>query len=115
MADLQSFRQDIQALVRKFEQDKNHYLQKGYPEAQVRADFLDPLFKAPGWDLENKDHLSPDKRDVVIELLPAHEKRFLSNLRPDYSFRVNGNTKFFVEAKAPSVALDDVNHILQAS
>jgi type I restriction-modification system DNA methylase subunit len=114
VADLQSFKQDIQALVRKFEQDKNHYLQKGYPEAQVRADFLDPLFKALGWDLENKDHLSPDKRDVVIELLPAHEKRFLSNLRPDYSFRVNGNTKFFVEAKAPSVALDDVNHILQA-
>src|SRR6266498_5038338 len=34
--------------------------------------------------------------------------------RPDYNFRINGATKFFVEAKAPSVALDDINHVLQA-
>ena len=114
MADLQSFKQDIQSLVRKFEQDKNHYLQKGYPEAQVRIDFLNPFFDALGWDIENKAHQSPDKRDVVIEILSPHEKRVTSNLRPDYSFRINVNTKFFVEAKAPSVALDDVNHILQA-
>ena len=53
MADLQSFKQDIQSLVRKFEQDKNHYLQKGYPEAQVRIDFLNPFFDALGWDIEN--------------------------------------------------------------
>jgi hypothetical protein len=114
VADLQSFRQDVQSLVKKFEQDKNHYLQKGYPEAQLRIDFLNPFFEALGWDLENEDHKPPDKRDVVIEILPANEKRVTSNLRPDYSFRIDGNTKFFVEAKAPSVALDDVNHILQA-
>ncbi|MEK6743949.1 MAG: TaqI-like C-terminal specificity domain-containing protein [Nitrospirota bacterium] len=114
MADLHSFKQDVQSLVRKFEQDKNHYLQKGYPEAQVRIDFLNPFFAALGWDIENNSHKPPDKRDVVIEILPTGEKRVTSNLRPDYSFRINGNTKFFVEAKAPSVALDDVNHILQA-
>jgi len=114
VADLASFGKDVQSLIRKFEQDKNHYLQKGYPEAQVRLDFLDPFFSALGWDIENKAHKPPDKRDVVIEILPTNEKRVTSNLRPDYSFRINGNTKFFVEAKAPSVALDDVNHILQA-
>ena len=114
MSDLQSFRKEVEALVAKFEQDKHHYLAKGYPEAQVRIDFLNPFFVALGWDIENKDHKPPDKRDVVIEILPTHDKRVSSNLRPDYSFRINGNTKFFVEAKAPSVALDDVNHILQA-
>lgn len=114
MSDLQSFREDVKALVGKFEQDKHHYLAKGYPEAQVRIDFLNPFFAALGWDIENKAHKPPDKRDVVIEILPINEKRVTSNLRPDYSFRINGNTKLFVEAKAPSVALDDVNHILQA-
>ncbi len=114
MADIHSFRKDVQSLVGKFEQDKNHYLQKGYPEAQLREDFLNPLFKALGWDLENKDHKPPHERDVIIELLPADDKRITTNLRPDYSFRINGATKFFVEAKAPWVPLDDVNHIMQA-
>jgi type I restriction-modification system DNA methylase subunit len=108
MADLQSFRNDVKSLVRKFEQDKNHYLQKGYPEAQVRLDFLNPFFEALGWDIENKAHKPPHERDVIVELSPE------TSLRPDYNFRINGNTRFFVEAKAPSVPLDDVNHIMQA-
>jgi type I restriction-modification system DNA methylase subunit len=108
VADLRSFKQDIQSLVRKFEQDKNHYLQKGYPEAQVRIDFLNPFFDALGWDIENKAHKPPHDRDVIVELSPE------TSLRPDYNFRINGNTKFFVEAKAPWVPLDDVNHIMQA-
>ncbi len=114
MADLQSFKDDVQSLIKKFERDKHHYLSKDYNEAQVRIDFINPLFEALGWDFQNNDRKPPDQRDVVLEVLPANEKRFLSNLRPDYSFRVNGNTKFFVEAKAPWVALDDVNHIIQA-
>jgi type I restriction-modification system DNA methylase subunit len=108
VTDLQSFKQDVQSLVGKFEQDKNHYLQKGYPEAQVRIDFLNPFFDALGWDIENKAHKPPHERDVIVELSPE------TSLRPDYNFRINGNTKFFVEAKAPWVPLDDVNHIMQA-
>jgi hypothetical protein len=42
VADLQSFKQEVQALVGMFEQDKNHYLQTGYPEAQERIDFNNP-------------------------------------------------------------------------
>jgi type I restriction-modification system DNA methylase subunit len=34
--------------------------------------------------------------------------------RPDYSFRVAGQTRFFVEAKAPSEELDTARHIIQA-
>jgi hypothetical protein len=45
MADLNTFRENLRSLVAKLEQDKNHYLQKGYPEAQVRIDFLNPLFE----------------------------------------------------------------------
>jgi hypothetical protein len=88
VADLQSFKQNIQSLVRKFEQDKNHYLQKGYPEAQVRIDFLNPFFDALGWDIENKDHKPPHERDVIIELSPE------TSSRPDFNFRINGNTSY---------------------
>lgn len=70
MADFQSFKQDLQSLIEKFERDKHHYLSKGYNEAQVRLDFLNPFFEALGWDIENKAHKAPDKRDVVMEDLP---------------------------------------------
>ena len=108
MADIHLFREKLQNLISKFEKDKTHYLSKGYPEAQVRIDFLNPFFKALGWDIENKAQKPPHERDVIVELSPV------TSGRPDYNFRINGATKFFVEAKAPSVALDDINHILQA-
>jgi hypothetical protein len=108
MPDSETFREKLQTLVAKFEKDKPHYLSKGYPEAQVRLDFINPFFKALGWDIENKSQKPPHERDVIVELSPEITRR------PDYNFRINGATKFFVEAKAPSVALDDVNHILQA-
>ena len=34
--------------------------------------------------------------------------------RPDYNFRVGGQTKFYVEAKSPSEPLDTPRHIVQA-
>ena len=108
MTDIDLFREELQSLISKFEKDRNYYLSKGYPEAQVRLDFLNPFFNALGWDIENKAQKPPHDRDVIVELSPETTKR------PDYNFRINGATKFFVEAKAPSVALDDVNHILQA-
>jgi len=108
MPDIESFREKLRDLISKFEKDKSHYLSKGYPEAQVRIDFLNPLFKALGWDIENKAQKPPHERDVIVELSPEMTGR------PDYNFRISGATKFFVEAKAPSIALDEVNHVLQA-
>lgn len=101
------FKEKLLSLIHKFEKDKYHYLSKGYLEAEVRQDFLDPLFEALGWDIGNKKKLSPFDREVVVE-------KGETTGRPDYNFRIDGATKFFVEAKSPSVALDNVNHILQA-
>ncbi len=108
MPDKEIFREKLKVLISKFEKDKTHYLSKGYIEAQVRIDFINPFFKALGWDIENKAQKPPHERDAIVELSPE------TTGRPDYNFRINGITKFFVEAKAPSVALDDVNHVLQA-
>lgn len=108
MLSIQTFREKLQTLISKFEKDRTHYLSRGYLEAQVRIDFINPFFKALGWDIENKAQKPPHERDVIVELSPE------TTGRPDYNFRINGATKFFVEAKSPSVALDDINHILQA-
>lgn len=95
MADIDSFREKLQILITKFEKDRTHYLSKGYPEAQVRIHFLNPFFKALGWDIGNKAQKPPHERDVIVELLPE------TTGRPDYNFRIHGAIKFFVEAKAP--------------
>lgn len=71
-------------------------------------DFVSPFFKALGWDVENYAGLAHHSREVVVE---AAEDTLG---RPDYGFRVSGQTKFFVEAKAPSEELDTVKHIIQA-
>lgn len=108
MPDVASLREELQSLILKFEKDKTHYLSKGYPEAQVRVDFLNPMFEALGWDIANRAQRPPHERDVIVELSPELTGR------PDYNFRIDGITKLFVEAKAPSEDLDSVKHILQA-
>ncbi|MBI5748510.1 MAG: restriction endonuclease subunit M, partial [Nitrospinae bacterium] len=112
----EEFKEKIIPLINKFEKDKNHYLSKEYLEAQVREDFINPFFEALGWDIENRKGLSPFDREVILEKGETTGRPPIDSFggRPDYNFRINGATKFFVEAKAPSVILDNVNHILQA-
>ena len=107
-ASLASFKAAIEKLIQRFESDKTHYLSKGYSEAQARIDFITPFFKALGWDVENEEGLPHHAREVVVEN-PEDTRG-----RPDYSFRLAGQTKFFVEAKPPSEELDAARHIIQA-
>jgi predicted type IV restriction endonuclease len=97
---LSSFKAAIQKLIRRFDSDQSHSLSKNYSEAQARVDFITPFFKALGWDAENEEGLPHHAREVVVE---ASED---TGGRPDYGFRVSGQTKFFVEAKAPCEQLD---------
>ena len=106
-ATLDSFRAQVVKLVAKFDADKSHYLSKAYSEAQARVDLITPFFKALGWDVENEAGLAHHAREVIVERGESE-----TTGRPDYNFRIAGQTKFFVEAKAPSEALD--KHILQA-
>jgi type I restriction-modification system DNA methylase subunit len=107
-ASLASFKIAAENLIRRFQSDRIHYLSKSYSEAQARVDFITPFFKALGWDTENEAALPHHSRDVVVEATDD------TTGRPDYSFRVAGQTRFFVEAKAPSEELDAARHIIQA-
>jgi hypothetical protein len=92
--DREPIHSKIKSLVLKFEANKYHYLSKNYLEEEVKIDFINPLFEALGWDVGNTKGLSPFERDVVVE-----KGETLG--RPDYNFRIDGQTKFFMEVKAP--------------
>jgi len=102
-----TFARNLESLVRKFDADSETYRSAGYPEAQARNHFINPFFKALGWDVDNEAGVPYHLCEVWVE---AGE----TTGRPDYTFRLDGQTQFFVEAKAPSVELDKEAHILQA-
>lgn len=92
----------IAALMANFAADEARYTSNasGYTEMEARAEFIDPLFSCLGWDMQNTQGLPNRMKDVVREESQAAEN---STKRPDYTFRIAANRKFFVEAKKPSV------------
>ena len=85
-------------------------------EAVVRQEYLDPFWKALGWDVANSAHRSAAVKDVVIEASVATiDAQRLRSRRPDYLFRIDGFPRFIVEAKKPVVDLAaDSDAIFQA-
>jgi hypothetical protein len=45
---------EILDLTERFERNRGSYLSGQYNETQLRREFLDPLFMALGWDVNNK-------------------------------------------------------------
>ncbi len=103
------FQATLAMLVDKFERHRDHYLSGDYPESQARLDFVDPMFgmEGLGWDVGNAAGLGPREREVIVE-------RGETSGRPDYNFRLDGRTVFFVEAKAPHVPLERTDVVMQA-
>jgi len=91
-------------LIERFDRDREAYLSPAYNETQLRREFLDPFFKALGWDVDNEAGNAPQYKDVVHE---DALKIGTATRAPDYSFRIGGQRKFFVEAKKPAVNLKD--------
>jgi len=89
-------------LVDRFRRNRQAYDSPAYNEAQVRSEFIDPVFQALGWDMHNAAGHAEPYKDVVVE---SRLKVKGGSKAPDYSFRVGGLRKFFVEAKKPSVKI----------
>jgi hypothetical protein len=95
----------ISELVERFEEQLNSYKNANYNETLTRRDFIDPFFKALGWDIDNEEGYAEAYREVIHE-----DKVKVGGVTkaPDYSFRlVGGKRLFFVEAKKPSVAIKE--------
>jgi predicted type IV restriction endonuclease len=95
---------EIARLIETFEQNRESYLQGRYSETQLRREYIDPFFKALGWDVDNTRGYGEPYKDVIHE----DAIRIGAALKaPDYCCRIGGTRKFFVEAKAPSVNVKD--------
>jgi SAM-dependent methyltransferase len=93
----------VMQLVRKFGEHRE-ICTAGVPgETQARIEFIDPLFRALGWDVDNSKGRSPlAYREVVREDTALAEG---SKRAPDYSFRIDGQRKFFVDARKPTAGI----------
>jgi type I restriction-modification system DNA methylase subunit len=102
----------ILKIVERFEFHRPAYLRDQYGELQLRKEFIDPFFKALGWDVDNTHNYSPANREVIHEY-PIQIRGVTGHV--DYAFRIAGGPiRFVVEVKKPSVRIkDDANAALQ--
>jgi type I restriction-modification system DNA methylase subunit len=105
MTNKQTAQAKIEGLIFRFEDQYDSYMNSNYNETKTRRDFIDPFFKALGWDIDNEAGYAEAYREVIHE-----DKVKVSGAMkaPDYSFRlVGGKRLFFVEAKKPSVSVKE--------
>ena len=89
----------LKKLVVNFKREEEIYIRASshYNEESCRLEFIDKFFTAFGWDVGNEAGLSANTKEVVVEKTVENGKI------PDYTFTLKGVSKFFVEAKKPSV------------
>src|SRR6266536_2989630 len=102
---------EIRELTERFERNKDAHRSPQYNETQLRREFLDPSFKALGWDIDNEQGYAEAYKDVIHEdAIKVGE----ATKAPDYCFRIGGARKFFLEAKKPAVDIkNDVSPAFQ--
>ncbi len=54
-------------LINRFHQNITAYRSGRYNETQVRREFIDPLFRTLGWDVENEQGTPEAYKDVILE------------------------------------------------
>lgn len=92
----------LHSLVHKYGQDRAFYRTAKFNETLLRSDFLDPFFEILGWDIKNAAGKRTGEREVLLEE-PLKADAASHTKKPDYTFRLYGERKFFVEAKKPCV------------
>ena len=101
-ATLDSFEKELSRLVEAFGKRLAELKSADYNEAKLRDDFLNPFFRALGWDMENCAGLIQKEREVEIE---SPTQIGGGRKRADYLFRAGGHDRFICEAKKPAEEL----------
>lgn len=94
-----AFQANLDRLVETFGRNLADYKSNRYDEASLRQEFLNPLFRALGWDVENQTGQIPQHREVEIESRTDIGGR---QKRADYLFRTDRIDRFICEAKKPA-------------
>lgn len=95
----------ISRLVEKYDKNRDYYLTSRFNETMLRSEFLDPLFELLGWDIKNVSGKNTCEREVLLEE-PLKADAMSHTKKPDYTFRLYGERKFFLEAKKPCVPIE---------
>ena len=99
---------DIKNLTDKYHTNKANYTDSKYNETLLRSDFLDPFFELLGWDIKNTSGKPTNEREVILEE-GLKESKLSNTKKPDYTFRLFSERKFFLEAKKPYVKIEADN------
>lgn len=92
--------EQLKVLIAAFEKEYAFLKTPGYKETPLRIDFINPLLKTFGWDVDNESARSQFLRDVVQEeTIDVEEDDAIAKKNPDYTLRIQGSRKLFVEAK----------------
>ncbi len=93
-------KEEIKRLAAKYNKALAAKSIKKYNEASTKSGFIQPLFEALGWDFSNLDEVEAEKT-----ITPG---------RVDYVFKVNGVSKFCLEAKSLHTDINDERWVKQA-
>ena len=89
-------KQKVAELVAKYNSLSSSQV-KAFNEANTKQSFIEPLFKALGWDVDDAD-------EVTLE-----EKA--SSGRVDYAFKLHGVSQFYLESKSLKADLTNPDYI----
>ena len=95
---------ELFALIDRFRRNLDAYRAGAYNETMVRREFIDPFLKLLGWDVDNVKGYAEQYKEVVHEDAIRVGR---SAKAPDYSLRIGGVRKLFVEAKKPAVNIKE--------
>src|ERR1035437_4657141 len=95
-ATFDSFQRELARLVDIFGRNLDAYKSAAYDEASLRQEFLNPVFRALGWDIENRAGLIPQRREVETESRTQIGGR---QKRADYLFPTHPTNRLIFEAK----------------
>ncbi|MBI3811367.1 MAG: type I restriction enzyme HsdR N-terminal domain-containing protein [Nitrospirae bacterium] len=84
-------REQIRQLIEKFNREQAAGKIGKYNESETKTGFIEPLLQALGWNTQ-------DRNEVGLE-------ENISGDRVDYSLRINGSPKIYIEAKPPKIKL----------
>ena len=52
-------------LIERFDRNRESYRSSAYNETETRREFIDPFFKALGWDIDNEQGYAEAYKDVI--------------------------------------------------
>ena len=93
-------RRKIQELIKKFEREKAAGVVYEYNESETKAGFIEPLLQALGWNTQ-------DRNEVGFETK-------VSGGRVDYSLKLHGSPRIYIEAKPLKADLARPDIVTQA-